>query len=158
MGLTRMAANQTNEQDDPFDLNRFVRAQEESYARALAEISSGQKRSHWMWYIFPQIDGLGSSPTTKFYAIKSLQEAQQYLIHPVLGKRLQECVERLLGLEGRTVSEIFGYPDDLKLRSCLTLFANVAGQSSPFERVLTKYFHGERDARTLDILAKLKSP
>ena len=107
-----------------------------------------------MWYIFPQIDGLGRSETPKYYAIKSQQEAQQYLNHSVLGVRLLECVEAVLAVDGRTASEIFGYPDNLKLKSSMTLFAFVAPPGSVFVRVLDKYFQGERDFRTLRLLEK----
>ena len=109
-----------------------------------------------MWYIFPQIDGLGHSTTAKRYAIKSIDEARQYLNHPVLGRRLLECAEAVLAIEGRSISEIFGYPDDLKLKSSITLFACVADPRSVFDHILDKYFHGERDVRTLHILEKLK--
>jgi len=144
------------DRDDPFDLARFISAQERVYDRVLTELRSGQKRSHWMWYIFPQIDGLGHSSTTKHYSIKSTEEARQYLNHSILGKRLSECVEAVLATEGRTVSEIFGYPDDLKLKSCMTLFAAVADPGSSFDRVLGKYFHGKRDYRTLQLIENLK--
>jgi uncharacterized protein (DUF1810 family) len=139
--------------NDPFDLNRFLLAQEKVYAEALAELKSGQKRTHWMWFVFPQVRGLGQSPISQQYAIRSLEEARQYLDHPVLGARLLECAQTVLLIEGRTVSEIFGFPDDLKLRSCMTLFASLAGPGSIFEGVLERYFHGERDALTLIILA-----
>ena len=142
----------TERGDDPFDLNRFVRAQEGVHDRALAELKGGRKRTHWMWYVFPQIDGLGHSPTTKYYSIKSTAEARHYLEHPVLGARLVECGEALLALKGRSVSEIFGYPDDLKLKSSMTLFAAVAGSPSVFDRVLDNYFDGERDTRTLQLM------
>jgi uncharacterized protein (DUF1810 family) len=141
---------------DPFDLHRFVSAQERSYDTALAELRSGEKRTHWMWYIFPQIDGLGHSATAKFYAIKSPEEARQYLEHPVLGPRLLTCAEAVLSVEGHSASEIFGFPDDMKLRSSMTLFASVAGPLSVFARVLDRYFHGEHDVRTLDLLEKLR--
>ncbi len=141
--------------DDPFDLKRFTAAQEGVYDRALAELRSGRKRSHWMWYIFPQIEGLGSSPTSQYYAIKSIEEARQYLNHLLLGPRLEECAEVVLTVDGRSASEIFGYPDDLKLRSSMTLFAHVAGPDSVFVRVLDKYFHGEQDQKTLDLIRKL---
>src|ERR1700730_9568241 len=111
--------------DDPYDLNRFLRAQEDDYEQALSEIVSGRKRTHWMWYIFPQIDGLASSSTSKHYSIKSLEEAKAYLDHPVLGPRLLECAEAVVRVEARSATEIFGSPDDLKLRSCATLFACV---------------------------------
>ena len=142
--------------DDPFDLNRFISAQHEVYNRVLAELKSGAKRTHWMWFIFPQIEGLGHSTTAEYYAIKSIEEAREYLNHPLLGSRLMECAEAVLAVEGRSASQIFGYPDDLKLKSSMTLFASVADLGSPFVRVLDKYFQGERDARTLQILEKLK--
>src|SRR5687767_8900466 len=137
---------------DPYDLNRFVEAQAGDYEQALAEVRSGRKQSHWMWYIFPQYDGLGFSPTSRRYSIKSLREAEAYLGHPVLGRRLIECAEAALGVEGRSALEIFGSPDDLKLRSCATLFARVAPPGSVFERLLAKYFRGESDAKTLRLL------
>jgi uncharacterized protein (DUF1810 family) len=137
---------------DPYDLSRFVEAQEVSYEQALAEIRSGQKQSHWMWYVFPQFEGLGFSPTARRYAIKSLAEAKAYLNHPVLGPRLRECGEAALGVEGRSAHEIFGFPDDLKLRSCATLFAEVAPPGSMFDRLLDKYFGGQGDEKTLQLL------
>jgi uncharacterized protein (DUF1810 family) len=137
---------------DPHDLGRFVRAQEGDYERALSEIRGGRKRSHWMWNIFPQYDGLGSSPTSRRYAIKSLTEARAYLDHPVLGPRLVECAEAALGVGGRSASEIFGSPDDLKLRSCATLFAYVSPADSVFERLVETYFAGRPDDRTLRLL------
>ena len=137
---------------DRFDLNRFVQAQAEVYPRALAEIRSGEKRSHWMWFIFPQIDRLGYSSTARFYAIKSKDEAKAYLNHPLLGKRLVECSEVLLGIKGKSAAEIFDYPDDLKLRSSMTLFANVSEPDSVFSRVLEQYFEGRPDQRTVDLL------
>jgi uncharacterized protein (DUF1810 family) len=141
---------------DPFDLGRFTSAQEEIYGRVLAELRRGQKETHWMWFIFPQIDGLAYSTTSKHYAIKSLEEARQYLSHPVLGRRLLECAETVLAIEGRSISEIFGYPDDLKLKSSMTLFAYGADPGSVFVHILDKYFQGERDVRTLDLLEKLQ--
>ena len=140
--------------DNTFDLNRFTDAQAGIYDTALAELKNGQKRTHWMWYIFPQIDGLGRSPTAKLYAIKSMEEARQYLNHPVLGPRLLECVEAVFAIDGRTASEIFGYPDELKLKSSMTLFASVAPPGSVFVRVLDKYFLGEPDVMTLRLLEK----
>ncbi|MBN2392902.1 MAG: DUF1810 domain-containing protein [Anaerolineae bacterium] len=140
--------------DDQFNLGRFLKAQEPVYERVLSELRRGQKRTHWMWYIFPQIDGLGFSATTKYYAIKSIEEAWQYLNHPVLGARLKECAETVLAVEGQSVSEIFGYPDDLKLKSCMTLFACVPNSPPVFDQVLDKYFRGERDAKTLALLEK----
>ena len=137
---------------DPHDLGRFVEAQRGDYERALAQIRGGRKRSHWMWYIFPQYDGLGSSATSKRYAIKSLAEAEAYLRHPVLGPRLVECAEAVLGVEGRTATEIFGDPDDAKLRSCATLFARVSPPGSVFERLLQRYFPAGPDGGTLRLL------
>lgn len=138
--------------DDPHDLNRFVRAQAGDYDRALAEIKAGRKRSHWMWYVFPQFEGLGSSSTSRRYSIKSIAEAGAYLRHPVLGPRLTECAEALLGIEGRSAHDIFGAPDDMKLRSCATLFAYVSPEGSVFDRLLGKYFQGEHDGATLCLL------
>ena len=137
---------------DGYDLNRFVGAQQADYERALVEITSGEKRSHWMWYIFPQLDGLAFSPTSKRYAIKSVDEARAYLEHPILGPRLLNCAEAALGVEGRSVSEIFGSPDDLKLKSCATLFSCVSPPGSVFDRLLEKYFGGARDGKTLELL------
>jgi uncharacterized protein (DUF1810 family) len=138
--------------NDPHDLRRFVLAQEDDYGQALSEITRGQKRTHWIWYIFPQIDGLAFSSTSRFYSIKSLDEARAYLDHPTLGPRLLVCVEALLRVEGRSASEIFSSPDDLKLRSCATLFASVSPPGSLFEQLLTKYYAGERDPQTLQKL------
>ena len=138
---------------DPFVLSRFVDAQAGVFPTALAEIRRGRKRSHWMWFIFPQFKGLGSSPVAECYAITSLAEARAYLDHPVLGPRLLECVEALNDLDGRTASEIFGFPDDMKLRSCATLFAVASPAGSSFERLLDKYYAGSRDERTLQLLS-----
>jgi uncharacterized protein (DUF1810 family) len=143
---------------DPYDLGRFVQAQEDDYEHALSEIASGRKRTHWMWYIFPQIDGLALSATSRRYAIKSLDEARAYLDHPILGPRLLECAEAVVGLEGRTAREIFGSPDDLKLRSCATLFASVSPPGSVFDRLLTKYYQGRRDDKTLHLLEGSPNP
>ena len=137
---------------DPHDLHRFVQAQASDYERVLAEIKSGRKQSHWMWYVFPQYDGLASSATSKYYALRSLAEADAYLRHPILGARLSECVEALCAIEGRSAAAIFGFPDDVKLRSCATLFASVSPPGSVFERLLTKYFAGEPDVRTLRLI------
>src|SRR6476660_105164 len=128
---------------DPFNLARFVSAQATKYDGICEELRRGEKRTHWMWYIFPQFDGLGFSPTSKRYAIKSRAEAEAYLLHPVLGPRLVECSEAVLGVEGRAAYEIFGSPDDVKLKSCATLFACVSPPGSVFERVLVKYYQGE---------------
>ena len=139
---------------DPYDLARFVRAQEPDYDRAMSEIRSGRKRSHWMWYIFPQFDGLGISSTSRHYAIKSVAEAEAYLRHPVLGPRLLESAQAVLGVEGRSALEVFGSPDDMKLRSCATLFASVAPAGSVFEQLLDRYFDGERDDKTLGLIGR----
>jgi uncharacterized protein (DUF1810 family) len=140
--------------NDPYDLSRFVRAQQDDYERALSEITSGQKRTHWMWYIFPQLDGLAFSPTAKRYAIKSVEEARAYLEHPVIGPRLLKCAEAAVGVEGRSAAEIFGSPDDLKLKSCATLFSSVAPPGSVFDRLLEKYYRGQRDGKTLELLGQ----
>ena len=137
---------------DPYDLNRFVDAQDADYDAAITEIRSGRKRSHWMWYVFPQIAGLGFSPTSQHFAIRSLAEAKAYLAHPVLGPRLQECAEALLVLNGRSAHDIFGAPDDMKLRSSATLFAQAAPAGSIFHRIIEKYFEGRPDERTLAAL------
>jgi uncharacterized protein (DUF1810 family) len=142
--------------DDPFDLSRFAIAQEGVYPRVLSELKNGQKKTHWIWYIFPQIEGLGESETSKFYAIKSREEAREYLNHPLLGKRLLECSEAVLAIAGRSVTEIFAFPDDLKLQSSMTLFASFSEPNSIFIRVLEKYFSGEQDVKTLQILEKLE--
>ena len=137
---------------DPYDLDRFLRAQEHDYQQALAEIRAGRKQSHWMWYIFPQFVGLGFSPMSQRYAIRSAAEAEAYLSHPVLGPRLVECCEAAVAIEGRSASAVFGSPDDLKLRSCATLFAAVSAPGSVFERLLDKFFQAERDEETLRLL------
>jgi uncharacterized protein (DUF1810 family) len=137
---------------DPHNLDRFVRAQEVDYSRALSEIRRGGKRTHWIWYIFPQLDGLGSSPTSEEFSIKSLEEARAYLDHSVLGPRLLECAEALLRIEGRSATEVLGFPDDLKLRSCATLFRCVSPPGSVFDRLIEKYYAGEPDRRTFRLL------
>jgi uncharacterized protein (DUF1810 family) len=137
-----------------FALERFVSAQASVYEQVLAELRSGRKRTHWIWFVFPQIEGLGFSSTSVHYAIRSLEEARAYLRHPLLGPRLSECAETVLAVEGRTASEIFPYPDDLKLRSSMTLFERAAGPGSVFGRVLDKYFQGRRDERTLQLLKR----
>jgi uncharacterized protein (DUF1810 family) len=137
---------------DPYDLNRFVQAQKADYDRALLEIRRGRKSSHWMWYIFPQFEGLGFSTTSRLYSIKSIAEAGAYLAHPLLGPRLKECAEAVLCVEGRSAHEIFGSPDDMKLRSCATLFAHVSPPGSVFHQVLDKYFQGRHDRKTLELL------
>ena len=143
--------------DDPFDLDRFLDAQGKIYPIALQEIRGGRKQSHWMWFIFPQIDGLGSSSTARHYAIRSREEAEAYLRHPLLGGRLLECAESALRISGLSAREVFGSPDDVKLRSSATLFAAVASEGSVFERLLERYFGGQPDQRTLDLLLRLES-
>ena len=137
---------------DPHDLERFVRAQRGVYEQALAEIRGGRKRSHWMWFVFPQLVGLGRTGMARTYAISGDAEADAYLRHPVLGPRLVEIAEAALGVEGRSAHEIFDTPDDLKLRSCATLFARVSPAGSVFHRLLDRYFDGEPDPRTLELL------
>ncbi|MEQ1831474.1 MAG: DUF1810 domain-containing protein [Candidatus Eisenbacteria bacterium] len=138
--------------DDPYDLARFLEAQDGVYAQALAELQRGTKYSHWMWFVFPQLDGLALSSTASRYAIKSLDEARAYLAHPVLGARLQACAEAVLAVQGRSATQILGTPDDLKLRSCATLFSLVSAPGSVFEQVLVKYYGGGRDRLTLRLL------
>ena len=138
---------------DPFNSARFTAAQEVVYGSVLSELRSGRKRTHWMWFIFPQIAGLGYSATSKHFTIRGREEAGRYLSHPVLGARLRECAEAILAVEGRSASEIFVSPDDVKLQSSMTLFAQVAEPDSVFARVLEKYFGGEQDAETLRRLA-----
>jgi uncharacterized protein (DUF1810 family) len=142
---------------DPYDLARFVEAQAHCYPRVLAELAAGEKTSHWMWFIFPQLRGLGLSSTARRFGLSGLEEARAYLAHPLLGDRLRECTRTVVAVEGRTAREIFGSPDDLKLRSCLTLFASAA-QPAPlpdtrlFAEALARYYRGEPDPRTLELL------
>jgi uncharacterized protein (DUF1810 family) len=159
--------------DDPYNLARFVTAQQGVYARVLDELAVGRKSSHWMWFIFPQLQGLGSSSTARHYAIGSLAEARAYLAHPLLGARLRECTALVNGLEGTTAQDVFGYPDYLKFRSCMTLFAHAAGEFSAdkpaageqsgsasragsagqlFVTAVAKYFAGEEDPLTRELL------
>lgn len=138
--------------DDPFDLARFVSAQRDSFDRALSEVKSGQKSSHWMWYIFPQLRGLGRSATSHHYGITGANEAHAYLTHDMLGPRLLEVCEAALSVEGRSATEIFGKPDDLKLQSCATLFAHVSNAGSVFHTIIDKYFSGKTDLRTIQLL------
>jgi uncharacterized protein (DUF1810 family) len=139
---------------DPFDLIRFVRAQEGTYDQALSELKLGRKRSHWIWWIFPQLDGLGFSPITKRFSIKSEDEARAYLAHPILGPRLIECAEAIVSVQGKSARDILGSPDDLKLKSCATLFAQVSPLGSVFEQILEKFYSGERDPATLGLLTR----
>lgn len=138
--------------DDPFNLKRFLLAQDRIYPHVLSELRAGQKVSHWMWFIFPQIRGLGRSPISIEYAISSRDEARTYWQHPVLGPRLKECTGLVLLVEGRSAFEIFDEPDDMKFRSSMTLFAQVAGDDEIFQRALDKYFEGAPDQLTLDRL------
>lgn len=138
--------------DIDYDLDRFTDAQNGVYDRALAELASGRKTSHWMWFIFPQMAGLGTSVMAERYAIRSAEEASAYLADPILGARLSRCIEVLLGVAGRSAHDIFGSPDDWKLRSSMTLFAAVSDHGSPFHRVIDKLYGGEFDARTIELL------
>ncbi len=139
--------------DDPHNLSRFIEAQADDYATALAEIRAGRKRSHWMWYVFPQFAGLGFSPTSQRYAIRSIAEAQAYLAHSTLGPRLVGCCVAALEVEGRSATQIFGTPDDMKLRSSATLFAAVSPAGSVFHQLLDRFFGGRRDERTVQLMS-----
>ena len=134
------------------DLSRFVEAHDRSYSRALEEIREGRKQSHWMWYIFPQIAGLGLSSTSRFYAIADLEEARAYMQHPMLGAHMIEICSVLLGLSANDAEDVMGYPDDLKLRSSMTLFSKAVPSVKIFQQVLDKYFDGKMDLKTLEIL------
>jgi uncharacterized protein (DUF1810 family) len=135
------------------NLERFVEAQAPVYDRALEELKAGRKQSHWMWFVFPQIAGLGHSPMAQHYAIQNLVEARAYLAHPLLGARLRECTQAVIAVEGKSAHDIFGSPDDLKFRSCLTLFAHALPDEPLFRAALDKYFGGEADALTLEKLS-----
>jgi uncharacterized protein (DUF1810 family) len=134
---------------DRFDLQRFVDAQDGIHEAALAELTAGRKRTHWMWFVFPQISGLGLSPMAQRYAISGLDEARAYLAHPLLGARLLDCTRAVNRIEGRTARDIFGSPDDLKFRSSMTLFAEASPQQPAFGEALSRYYGGERDPATL---------
>jgi uncharacterized protein (DUF1810 family) len=136
-------------QSDPFDLQRFVDAQGRVYDTVLGELRGGRKRSHWMWFVFPQLRGLGSSPTAVRFAISSIDEARAYLDHELLGARLRECTDLVRRIDGRTAEEIFGWPDDMKLRSSMTLFARATDDNEEFVAVLDKFYGGEEDPATL---------
>ncbi|MDO8316085.1 MAG: DUF1810 domain-containing protein [Flavobacterium sp.] len=138
------------------ELIRFLEAQNQVYLKALSELKKGKKETHWMWYIFPQLKGLGSSETAQFYGIKDINGATTYLQHPILGQHLIEISSVVLQLEGKTAAEIFGTPDDLKLRSCMTLFATVENTPQVFAKVLEKYFKGISDEHTLKMLNRIK--
>ena len=141
--------------DTGLSLQRFLDAQQKSYEQALTEIQNGKKKTHWMWFIFPQIRGLGFSETSKYYAIRDRQEAEDYLKHPVLGKRLTTICHALLDLPNNNANSIFGSPDDLKLRSSMTLFASLKNPDPVFQSVLDKFFNGIGDNRTLQIIKEL---
>lgn len=137
---------------DPFNLQRFLQAQEPVYDRVQTELNNGHKRSHWMWFIFPQFAGLGGSEMSRRYAIRSREEALAYLEHPLLGARLRTCTQEVLNIRERSVAGIFGHPDDLKFHSSMTLFAQVAAADSLFQQALNQYFHGILDDWTLSLL------
>lgn len=137
---------------DPFRLQRFVLAQQASYKDALSELRRGRKRGHWMWYVFPQLAGLGMSPASQKYALRSLDEAAAYLTHPILAPRLLECCRALLALREINPTAILGTPDDIKLRSCATLFAQLPDASAEFRQLLAKFYAGHEDQRTLELL------
>jgi uncharacterized protein (DUF1810 family) len=141
--------------DDRFQLQRFVDAQRPVYAIVLNELRAGRKRSHWMWFIFPQVSGLGHSATSQTFAVSSLSEAAAYLAHPTLGPRLRECAALVAGIDGHSIDEIFGYPDDLKFHSSMTLFARAAPGEPIFATCLQKYFAGQPDPRTLGLLSRI---
>jgi uncharacterized protein (DUF1810 family) len=139
--------------EERYDLGRFVRAQDSVYERVCQELRGGQKTSHWMWFVFPQLRGLGQSQMARTFGIAERGEAEAYLKHPVLGSRLRECTGLVEQVQGRSIVQIFGYPDDLKFRSSMTLFAAVAPGEQIFQDALDKYFGGEPDARTLELLS-----
>lgn len=138
---------------DAFDLHRFVDAQNPVYATVTAELRAGTKRSHWIWFVFPQLRGLGRSPTAQRYGIASLAEARAYLAHPILGPRLRECARLTAGIEGRSATQVFGYPDDLKVRSSMTLFARAATDNADFRAVLDAFYEGVDDPATVALLS-----
>ena len=139
---------------DPFKLERFLAAQADVYSEVIAELRAGEKTSHWMWFIFPQIRGLGRSPVAREFAISGREEARAYLQHPVLGPRLIECTELVMRIRGRSLAEVFGSPDDMKFRSSMTLFSRVAPERSLFGEAIRRYCDGEADALTLQELQR----
>lgn len=141
---------------DNTSISRFVQAQENIYAEVVKELQRGKKTSHWMWFIFPQINGLGFSSTSKYYSIKTIEEAKEYLKHPILGNRLLECSNILLAISGKSAERIFGYPDDRKLQSSMTLFSFIS-ESTVFLNVLNKYFNNEKDLKTIEILKSMQN-
>ena len=150
--LKSIALSYNKDVNSGYDLQRFVDAQAGVYEQVTKELAAGAKRSHWMWFVFPQLRGLGFSPTAKKYGISGLEEAEAYLSHRLLGVRLRECTELVLGIDGRSVHQIFAYPDDLKFHSSMTLFARVARDDTCFNGALAKFFSSERDGRTLELL------
>jgi uncharacterized protein (DUF1810 family) len=138
--------------EDPYNLRRFLEAQEPVYGHICAELRAGRKRTHWMWFVFPQMRGLGHSSMAERFGISSLQEGQAYAAHPVLGERLRECCRLLLQIDSGDARAIFGFPDDVKLRSCMTLFGSAAPNDGIFRQVLEKFFEGEEDAATLRLI------
>jgi len=142
----------SSEDADPFDLRRFVDAQDRVYDTVLSELRSGAKRSHWIWFVFPQLRGLGRSATAQRYGVSSLDEARAYLAHPVLAPRLRECTGLVAAIDGRSVDEIFGWPDNLKVRSSMTLFVYATDDNSGFREVLDKFYSGEEDPATVELL------
>ena len=137
---------------DAFDLQRFVEAQDKCYSRVIAELRDGKKRTHWMWYVFPQLAGLGRSSTAAHYAIRNLAEARAYLSHTVLSARLRECIDILLQHKGLSAADVFAYPDDLKFCSSMTLFAHIATDTTLFDDAIVKYCHGQKDERTMTLI------
>ncbi len=138
---------------DPFDLQRFIDAQDRVYDTVTAELRGGAKRSHWIWFVFPQLRELGRSPTALHYGISSLDEARAYLAHDVLGPRLRECARLVMGIDGRSIDEIFGFPDNLKVRSSMTLFRHATDDDSDFRAVLDKFYGGEEDPATREAVS-----
>jgi len=139
--------------EDPYDLDRFISAQAGVFEQVLVELEAGEKRSHWVWFIFPQLKGLGRSSRAEFYGIGSLVEAAAYARHPVLGPRLEQCTRLVNAVEKRTIEQILGFPDDLKFRSSMTLFARAVPENALFSDALKKYFNGEPDPRTVELLS-----
>ena len=146
----------TRDAADVHDLRRFVEAQERVYDDVMRELRAGSKQGHWMWFVFPQLRGLGQSAMAQKYGIATLAEAKAYLDHELLGPRLEECVRSVTAVQRKSAHEIFGYPDDMKFRSCMTLFAQVAPAGSVFDEALNLHFSGEADQRTLDLIAARK--
>ena len=150
-----MLSNNNTENSSDLNLNRFVAAQEKLYETVITELKNGNKQTHWMWFIFPQIDGLGNSTYAKLYAIKSIEEAKAYLNHPLLGARLLECSQILLTIKNKSANDILGFPDYVKLQSCMTLFSLIFPLEKIFTEVLAKYYDSKKDNKTIEIL-KLK--